>query len=428
MALFRRGIRATLGPLSDESLLDFSRAASDALRSALPLAEFLRGRGLAKAADAVSRGETLHSSLPPSFPPLFRAMVRAGEESGKLDAFLDRYSTSLETRIDFRRRLSRVLAYPLFAVALACGLLLLFSAKAAPLLLLPLSQAGVSLPPAAMRFLDFGDWLRENALIVAGGFLGAIVILRELAGSTPGRKVRAVFGRVVPGLIYVSEEARACELEATLGLLLGAGLRPRESFEVLLQVAEEDPLLRRSLAKGAALLPSGASFGECVAPSLPADDRPRFLTAEKAGRLDETLARLAESHREKHLHRLKSAALAIQIASVVALAPLVFGLVMGLVWPALASVKSIAEQATSLKGPQDDFATKVDIQVAPKATPMDVKTSQFNETQAGAVTAYMAEHGAKEQKKVPKLHVKDRSVQRLQQSKVRPTEIRSNLE
>ncbi|UPT72478.1 MAG: type II secretion system F family protein [Elusimicrobiota bacterium] len=255
-----------------------------------------------------------------------------------------------------------------------------------------------------------------------------MIILRELAGSGPGRKVRAVAGRVLPGLRYVTEEARACELEATLGLLLGAGLRPRESFEVLLQVAEEDPLLRRSLSRGAALLPSGASFAECVAPSLPADDRPRFLTAEKAGRLDETLARLAESHRERHLHRLKSAALAVQIASVVALAPLCFGLVMGLVWPALATVKTVAEQATTLKGPVDEFATKVDIQVAPKATRMDVRTSEFNETQASKVTAYMQEHGAKEEKKVPKIKIKDRSVQRLQRSRLRATEIRSNLD
>ncbi|UPT72480.1 MAG: hypothetical protein M0D55_10885 [Elusimicrobiota bacterium] len=54
--------------MSDETLLDFSRAASDALRSALPLAEFLRGRGLPKAAEAVSRGDPLHASLGPAFP------------------------------------------------------------------------------------------------------------------------------------------------------------------------------------------------------------------------------------------------------------------------------------------------------------------------------------------------------------------------
>lgn len=415
--------------MSDEALLDFSRAAADALRSALPLGDFLRGRGLVEAADAVAAGGPLHAALGPGFPPLFIAMVRAGEESGKLDAFLDRYSASLETRIDFRRRLSRVLAYPLFAVALAAGLFLLFSAKAAPMLLLPLSQAGVDLPPGALRFLDFGDWLRENWAILLGGLAGAFVILRELAASRPGRKARSVAGRILPGLRYVTEEARVCEFEATLGLLLGAGLRPREAFEVLLQIAEEDPLLRRSLARGAALLPSGASFGECVAPSLPAEDRPRFLTAEKAGRLDETLGKLAESHRERHLHRLKSAALAIQLASVVALAPMVFGLVMGLVWPALSSLRTVAEQAASLKVPKDEFATPVKIEIAPKAGKMDVDTARFNVSQAAKVVDYMQENAAPDEpKKVPKIKIKDRSIQRLQKSKVRSTEIRSNLE
>lgn len=438
--------------MSDESLLDFSRAASDALRSALPLAEFLRGRGLAKSADAVSRGEALHSSLPASFPPLFVAMVRAGEESGKLDAFLDRYSASLETRIDFRRRLSRVLAYPIFAVALAVGLLLLFIAKGAPLLLLPLSSAGVVLPPGVLKLLGAGDWVRENWGVLAGGVAGTFLILREMIRSGPGRRLFAVAGRIVPGLRYVTEEARACEFEATLGLLLGAGLRPREAFEVLQQVVDEDPLLRRSLAKGAALLPSGAGFGDCVAPSLPADDRARFLTAEKAGRLDETLAKLAESHRERHLHRLKAASQALQIASIVALAPLVFGLAMSVVWPALAAAKAAAEQATSSGAPAGGLDMPVRVETGAKATDMDVKTSRFNEANAGRITAYMAEHEAKdsppseaknpfasaaaeapgkpadERKKVRKIPIRERSIQSMPRRTVTPTEIRSHVE
>lgn len=424
--------------MSDESLLDFSRAAADALRSALPLAEFLRGRGMTKAAEAVSRGEPLHSALGPAFPPLFVALVRAGEESGRLDAFLDRFSASVETRIDFRRRLSRVLAYPSFAFALAVGLFLLFTAKAAPLLLLPLSQAGVTLPPEALRALDAGDWLRANWALALGGAVGAWLILRELARSRPGRIARAVAGRLVPGLRYISSEARACELEATLGLLLGAGLRPRECFDVLLQVVAEDPLLRRSLSAGAALLPGGASFAECVAPSLPAEDRPRFMTAEKAGRLDEALARLAESHRERHLHRLKAAAIAVQIGSVAALAPLCFALVMGLVWPALATLRAAGAQT----GASEAAMPKAETSAKPDAD--SAAASRFNESNAPALLGFMREHapapeaagpaearpegGEAKKKKMKTPHLKPMTMQRLQPRGVQATDVRSRLE
>lgn len=432
--------------MSDERLLDFSRAAADAIRSALPLAEFLRSRGLTAAAEAVSRGEPLHLSLAGKFPPLFVAMVRAGEESGKLDSFLDRYSASLETRIDFRRRLSRALAYQLFAVAIAAGVFVLFTAKAAPLLLLPLSQAGVTLPPAALRVLGFGDWLSANWILLLGGTIGGLVILFELAGSKPGRKLRATAGRVLPGLRYITQEERACELEATLGLLLGAGLRPRETFEVLLQTAEEDPLLRRRLARGAALLPQGAGFVECVSPSLPEEDRSRFATAEKAGRLDETLAKLAESHREKHLHRLKAAALSLQLASVVALAPLCFALVMSVVWPALASLRSVGQQASAFGG-----AAAPGPELPPVAAPNapvsreSAAASRFNETHAAGVLGFMNEHAAEPSKtesagdepaadkpakkkwKPPKLKTGN-AMQRPQFQKIRSTTVRSQLD
>ncbi len=433
--------------MTDERLLDFSRAAADALRSALPLAEFLRSRGLSAAAETVSRGEPLHLSLAGKFPPLFVAMVRAGEESGKLDAFLDRYSASLEARIDFRRRLSRALAYPVFAVVIAAGIFLLFVAKAAPMLLLPLSQAGVTLPPAALRVLGFGDWLGANWILLLGGTIGSLVILLELAGSKPGRKLRSTAGRLLPGLRYITEEARVCEFEATLGLLLGAGLRPRETFEVLLQTAEEDPLLRRRLARGAALLPQGAGFVECVSPSLPEEDRSRFATAEKAGRLDETLAKLAESHREKHLHRLKSAALALQLASVVALAPLCFALVMSVVWPALASLRSVGQQAAALGADPSAAASPSKIETAAAVDSQSAAASRFNETHASHLVGFMQDHAvskdenasssdgsgeaapdkpAKKKWKPPKL--KNQSMQRTQFQKIQPTGVHSQLE
>lgn len=423
--------------MTDESLLDFSRSAADALRSALPLAEFLRSRGLPEAAEAVSRGEPLHKSLSKPFPPVFLSMVRAGEESGKLDAFLDRYSEALETRIDFRRRMRRALTYPAFALLLAVCLLVLFAVKGLPLLLEPLMQAGAALPPGAVRVLAAGQWVAANWMILLGGTVGGFVILREILGSGPIRRVRAVAGHWLPGARYASEEARWCDFEATLGLLLGAGLRPREIMEILAQCAAEDPVDRRRLERGAALLPGGASFFDCLGACIPDEDRSRFVTAETAGRLDETLRKLAAFHREQHLHRLKTVTTAIQLGALVALAPAVFGLVMWIVVPAISAVGAAAMQAPSLDSGESN-APK--IEHAAKFDAASARTSRFNENQAKSLVGFMQEHavpeksgetadGEKPAKKNPMPKLKPmQGMKGTQFKRIEPTAIKSGLE
>ena len=140
---------------------------------------------------------------------------------------------------------------------------------------------------------------------------------------------------------------------------------------------------------------AGKGFTESLSPCLPADDRPRVAVAEQAGRLDETLGKLAKSHRELHLHRLKQTATAFQLASVVALAPLCFGLIMWILWPTMAVLRDAGGQLTGLGGGAPAAATPN--LSAPQASPHSAesaKASRFNEMNAKNILGYMQEHAA----------------------------------
>jgi type II secretory pathway component PulF len=435
--------------MSDHRLLAFSRALADAIRSGLPMVETLRNlsrvsfrdRKLRAAAELVSQGKTLHESLGAQglFPPILIALIRAGEESGKTDAFLDRFSAALETRIDFSRRLNRALVYPAFTGLLAGAIFLAFSTKAAPMLLQPIIDAGVTVPAGAQKIMRVGEFILLNWPLLLGAVLACASLLWAAARSSPGRKVRALAGHWLPGARYACEEARHYQFEATLELLLGAGLRPRQIMEILTQYFQDDPLLYRRLSRGAVLLAQGKGFTESLAPCLPPDDRARAAVAETAGRLDETLGKLAVEHRERHMHRLKMAASAVQIGAVVALAPVCFALIMCILWPTFSMLRSAGSQMSGLGaslpegGPSGTFSP---LQLEKPVRTETKAAARFNETNAKNILGFMQTHKPRgedaedgEKKKpmmTPKL--KSSSMQRLQFKRIEATKVKSSLD
>lgn len=380
--------------MSDERLLAFTRALADAARGGLPWAETLRGLKLARAAESVSRGEPLHASLGAlgRYPPIFIALLRAGEESGKIDAFLERYASALEVRIDFRRKLKRALAYPAFAAGLAGGILLLFLTKAAPMLLAPLMEAGVKAPPETALAISYGNLLLERWPAVLGAVFFSVLAARALAGSFLGRGARALAGHWLPGVRYAVEESRYHEFEATLELLLGAGLRPKQIMEILGEQFRDDPLLRSRLSRGAAMLAEGKDFSESLAACLPEEDRDRVSVAEKAGRLDEALGKLALGHRDKQLHRLKVTANALQLTATVALAPVCFVIILGLLWPSISMMRQSSAQLMggaalpAAEGPSGAGGLRNKSLAGP---PKASGSSSFNEENAKKVVSFM---------------------------------------
>lgn len=422
----------------EERLLAFSRALTDSVRSGLPLAETLRVLGkttghraaLERAAESVSAGRTLHESLSVEklFPPLFIALIRAGEESGKVDAFLDRFSAWLEVRIDFRRRLTRAFVYPAFACALAAAIFALFSAKVAPLLLQPLVDAGAPLPKGAVIVMAVGQALLANLHYLLAALVLAVYLLRVFSRSRTGKRLGALSGHWLPGFRYAIEESRYYQIASTMELLLAAGLRPRQMMEILLQFFEDDPVNHRRFTRAAVRLSEGASFSETLGVCFPEEDRPRIATGEHAGRLDETLGKLAKSHHERHMHRLQLTATGFQLAATVALAPVCFGLIMWIIWPAFSLLSTAGSTLTNTAAsPVESGPAPSRSGSAPQSAaspPRKTSAARFNEIQARGVLDYMRAHAPGEEKKMsaPKLKPMG-SFKRIE-----PTRVRSRLD
>jgi type II secretory pathway component PulF len=276
------------------------------------------------------KGRAIHETMSErgGYPPVLIALVRAGEEGGKLPDFLDRFAECLEVRIEFRRRLTRVLAYPAFTCGAAAVIFFAFSLFALPLLGELSSGSGaapVFAPTEAAR------WIVARAELVGASLLFAWAALTALSRSGLGRRGWSLASHWAPGFRFATVHGRCDVLATTMSLLLETGLPATALMEVLVQLFEDDPVWRAALSRAYKAVASGQSFAASVAGLLPEEDRRSLENAEKAGRLPDALRMLAKSHRDAQQHRLALLANAAQMGSVF----LIVALVGGLIWTAL---------------------------------------------------------------------------------------------
>ncbi|MCM2266258.1 MAG: type II secretion system F family protein [Elusimicrobiales bacterium] len=388
--------------IQDERLLGFCRALTAALKSGLALSDAFatlaktgrHGRHIGRAGALAAAGSTLHEAFAAQgvFPKVFLALLRAGEESGKTDEFLELYADCLQTRIEFRRRIERLLVYPAFAALAAAALLLLTALKVMPMLLEPLASAGVPLPPQALLITSWAAALYANwppALLTA---LAAILLLRAFVRSALGRKAGSLAGHFLPLFRFSTQEARLYYQYTIMGLLFKAGLPLGSMLSILQQFSQDDFISRRRFFKAEELAAAGRGFTESLAALVPQEDRHSLEVAEKAGRLDDTLLCRGKVHYDLHLHRLKLLVTAFNISTLAGLAVLAFGLIVAMIWPVLA-VLGGGERTLPLS-PERPAVKSGQAQTEPGKSAAAAATRLFNERQGGKISGLIQEKSA----------------------------------
>ena len=410
--------------ISDEHLMNFCRALTDATRSGLPLNEAFEilskspkhGKFIARAANMVAGGSSLYEALEAQriFPPVFIALVRAGEAGGKVDEFLSLYADCLEVRIKFKRQIFRALIYPAFTVIFAGALFLLISFKVFPIIFGTLITLGIVVPGQMVWMNKIARYLREYwSPIILFGFMAAL-IFRAFMASWPGRKIRALAGHLLPGFRFATKEARLYNIYTTMGILLKAGVPLSAMMDILLQFSQDDIIIHRHFSRMSKMFSNGKTFSESLAGFIPQEDLFNVEIAEKSGRLDETLLRIGKNHYDRHSHRLKLLVTGFKISSILIIAILSFGLLMALVLPSL----------SVLKGTQNFMPEQLNLSTFSNQKPrqsgalgaglsneqeMYDRTASFNEIQGKKIADLM------QKSSIPKLNMNLFGAQQLQE-------------
>jgi general secretion pathway protein F len=185
--------------------------------------------------ERLSEGATLSRAMG-DFPEVFDGstinLIQAGEATGSLHEVLSRLITHLTEQRELRRQFLTAMAYPVFMLFVACGVILFFLFFLLPRLQGLLTSLGGKLPVSTRILVGLSDFALHYGLFVAGALVfGAITFWRWRATS-PGREATDHWLLRLPlvGQFVISQTVLA--FSQTLSVLLENGITTAEALKM----------------------------------------------------------------------------------------------------------------------------------------------------------------------------------------------------
>lgn len=321
-------------------LIDFTRSLSQLLKAGLPLFESLltleekycktpQHALFLDLADKVKEGSSLSTALrnyPKYFDQIYISMVAAGEKTGDLaQAFAD--LTSLITRLHrVRSQLRSAMAYPLFLLAFAGGIIIALFYFLIP----SLSELfeGRTLHPLTRAIIATSTWLTTHTVSLVATLAIAFVSIFFFFRYGPGKKLLYTLALKLPYLRPTLTAATLSRFCQTLGLLLGGGV-PILLAMNFAKHAMKSPLFEAAVQKAEEGVAQGQKLSDELAksPLFPSMVTRLLAIAEATGHQAEMLGKIAAIYEEDLDKRLKALTTMIQPVMLLLLA-LIVGLVV----------------------------------------------------------------------------------------------------
>jgi type II secretory pathway component PulF len=260
----------------------------------------------------------------PSFGPLFCALATAGEASGTLPEIMKRQAKYMRNLAALRSKVMGALVYPLFLMAAAVGVSILFVTYLIPKLMTLLNSTGGKMPLAANIIMGASDIIKAWWWVIAAILLTGFILFKSWAArpesAIPYARLRLnlpLFGPVLKARFYV-------QFLETLSNLVGNGLPMMNAMQLTQQATENahyrtelDPIIRY-VGEGVAL--SRAMERSGIFPPLMLDI---VNVGEQTGKLSEALARGADRFDSELTKKIEKLTALIQPAIITLMAGMV---------------------------------------------------------------------------------------------------------
>ncbi len=314
--------RWRLGRVGLAPLAELTDQLADLLETGVPLERALRLQAqhvsklslkasLENIGESVRAGRSLAQAMsawPKIFPRTYVSMVKVGEEAGLLAEMLRRLAKSLDEEHQLRSKLRAAMVYPLFLVLVGLGTVLVLMVWVIPTFSSFFASLEQQLPLPTQIIMGLSSVLGKVApLLVAGGFLGILVVLRLLRREA----VKLRFDRVslrlpfVGGLVLKFHLAR---LMRTLGLLLSHGVNMLGALRITAETLS-NKFIARELIRASERVTKGMKLHECFSGSgvFPAPVIGLIAMGQESGNLPQMLMRMSQQYEqqtERHLRTL----------------------------------------------------------------------------------------------------------------------------
>jgi general secretion pathway protein F len=171
-------------------------------------------------------------TLPAVFDASTINLIQSGEATGNLNEVLTRLITHLQEQKELRQKILGALAYPVFMMCVAGGVILFFMMFLLPRLQTLLQSLGGELPTSTRILLGVSDFgLKYGLLVIAALVFGAIAFWRWRA-TEDGRLQTDAWALRLPLLGPFSVAQTVLAFSQTLSVLLENGITTAEALRM----------------------------------------------------------------------------------------------------------------------------------------------------------------------------------------------------
>lgn len=297
------------GKLTSEETAQLGGQLAQLAKSGLPLAPGLRAMAEELPMGAVSRmlrqlaaeldaGRRLDAALEvqgPRFPAHLRGLILTGVRSGRLAETFEEFVTIQRNRIEQRRRLWMILAYPLFLVLMLLGLFVFFSMVITPMLTEMVASFEFRSSPLTVLL---GHMTSPAAALWVLGISAGLAVAAILTGVMRGKAAWAQdLCYNVPVLGPLWRWGRLAEFSRLMGVLLEQQV-PLPTALRLTADGLGDPSLAAGCRRLAELVAGGAGLADSLprVRQFPASLRPIVQWGQQIPALPEAFRAAAEMY------------------------------------------------------------------------------------------------------------------------------------
>jgi len=252
----------------------------------------------------VKTGQNLSNSLekfPKVFDPLFVNIIRIGEESGTLESNLEYLAHEVSDQLDLRRKIKEASFYPAIILGATGVLILVLAYFVLPKITRLFKTLKFELPLSTKILLWVAELMDKH-----GGLVVSIIVLGVIAFRiiVTRKFVKPFWHRLVLKLPVISSiviNYNLTLMNRTLGITLKSGLTIDRSILVASQTTN-NMVYQKYLSQSLLQVQRGKKFSDALASFKGSKSNPLFPllmikmidVGERSGRLDESLAYLAE--------------------------------------------------------------------------------------------------------------------------------------
>ncbi len=272
------------------------------------------------------------------------SLIEAGEATGSLSNVLVRLVASLEDSKAIKAKLFSALAYPMFLMLIAIGLVLLFLFFLLPRIEGLLSSLGSNLPWSTKLLIGSANWTLSYGWIVAIAVVFGIVSLISWRKSTHGRRSFDEFILKLPGLGPFLRDLQVLRLSQVLTLLLENGITMVQSL-AMTERSLTNMAMRERFAEARSKVTEGSALSSAFKATSYFDGMALdiFTVGENTGNIVPGLKQLSRQYGERVDAAIKA------FLGVVSIGVLLFVFVfVGLV--AMGIISAVFQLSSSLSG------------------------------------------------------------------------------